>query len=256
MLKIRKIYRIKNIRCITKILLFLLLLAGTPVSSWPICPNAEQKGGEIERMPATASNRPSNAITSLFWFVSALLAASVIAMLKLASARKMHLDEIQQLKLELKQAKKTHQRDIEAYKDRELSVRIIEQEMRNSLIEKLMIKLQRLRENFQERQHTGFNTTLADLDKMLDNNLWFEFERSFAEIHPRFAKKLRAQYPDLSSIEIKVCTLIRINLTSKEISKLTDLSVKSIEATRTKLRKRFGLIDNNLMLSDFLCEFN
>lgn len=70
---------------------------------------------------------------------------------------------------------------------------------------------------------------------------WKEFESRFQEVYPEFTNKLLEKHPDLSPNETRLCSLLRLSLSSKEISALTNRSVRTIENTRFLIRKKLNL---------------
>jgi DNA-binding CsgD family transcriptional regulator len=81
----------------------------------------------------------------------------------------------------------------------------------------------------------------------LKQNAFNDFERYFIEVHPEFYSKLKRKYEDLSQNELRVCALLRLNLSSKQIADITGRSVRSVESTRTSIRKKMGLtLQDNL----------
>ena len=60
--------------------------------------------------------------------------------------------------------------------------------------------------------------------------------------------------PDLSPGELKICTFLKLNMSSKEISAITRQSVKSIEVARTRIRKKMNLTNQDVNLVSFLME--
>ncbi|MBU2652233.1 MAG: tetratricopeptide repeat protein [Bacteroidetes bacterium] len=76
---------------------------------------------------------------------------------------------------------------------------------------------------------------------------WNEFEQYFNKANPDFLKKLNDEFPDLSPSERRICTFLRLDMNTREISNLTGQSLKSIEVARTRIRKKMGLSrDENL----------
>lgn len=74
------------------------------------------------------------------------------------------------------------------------------------------------------------------------------------EAHADFFFNLLQKYPHLTENERKLCAQIRLNLSSKEIAALNNISVKSVEMARYRLRKQFGLKKNE-DLSAFIRSF-
>jgi len=80
-----------------------------------------------------------------------------------------------------------------------------------------------------------------------DNNLK-EFEIHFNKLHSGFYSKLSKQHPALSPKEKKLCALLRLNMTSKEIASITLTGENSINVARSRLRLKLGLKrDQNLI---------
>lgn len=72
-----------------------------------------------------------------------------------------------------------------------------------------------------------------------------------AEIaNKNFIERLNREFPDLTQLDKKLLILLRIGLTSKEIAPLMNISHKSVEISRYRLRKKLNL-DKNINLSDF-----
>lgn len=101
-----------------------------------------------------------------------------------------------------------------------------------------------------------------DLAKLLESmketgfsqKSWVEFEERFNQINNRFISRLYSDFPALSPSEIRLCALIRLQLSSKEIAVMSHRSLRTIEYTRNNIRKKLGLktTDN---LAAFLLRF-
>ena len=89
-----------------------------------------------------------------------------------------------------------------------------------------------------------------DGDVRLDSN-WEQFEIYFDQVHKNFLRDLRATYPELTPKDQKLCAYLRMNLTTKEIAPLMNISVRGVEISRYRLRKKLNL-DTNTNLTDFI----
>lgn len=83
---------------------------------------------------------------------------------------------------------------------------------------------------------------------------WNDFKLYFEQIHPSFFAKLNHSYPGLTAGENRLCAFIVMNLTTKEISALTNRSVRTIETAKFRLRKKLGIGKEQTTLS-FLMRF-
>lgn len=91
-----------------------------------------------------------------------------------------------------------------------------------------------------------------EADVRLDKN-WERFETYFDQVHQNFFKQLRSTYPDLTPKDQKLCAYLRMNLTTKEIAPLLYISVRGVEISRYRLRKKMGL-DSNTNLVSYIME--
>ncbi|WP_321426597.1 transcriptional regulator [uncultured Bacteroides sp.] len=76
-------------------------------------------------------------------------------------------------------------------------------------------------------------------------------EEQFDLIHNNFMKRLSEKHPDLSANERMMCAYLKMNLSSKEIAPLLNISLRGVETIRYRLRKKFDL-DRDESLTDYL----
>lgn len=84
------------------------------------------------------------------------------------------------------------------------------------------------------------------LEKELKSeDYWKEFNLYFNQVDSNFGQELLKKHPELTPNDLRICSLIRINLTTKEIASLLNISVRGVEQSRYRLRKRLGLGSND-----------
>jgi tetratricopeptide (TPR) repeat protein len=71
--------------------------------------------------------------------------------------------------------------------------------------------------------------------------LTHSFDQKLAEANEEFYAKLLKQHPSLSSVELKICALLKLNLSTKEIANLTNRSIRTIDSTRNRIRRKLNL---------------
>ena len=91
---------------------------------------------------------------------------------------------------------------------------------------------------------------LLNFDAKLDED-WEQFAFHFDQVHVDFLKRLREHYPQLSINDYKLCAYLRMNLTTKEIAPLLNISVRGVEASRYRLRRKLEL-SNDVNLTDLI----
>jgi len=80
---------------------------------------------------------------------------------------------------------------------------------------------------------------------------WKVFETNFTEVHEDFFKDVLDSYPKLTSKDLKLCSYLKMNLSSKEIAPLMGISVRGVEVHRYRLRKKMNL-ESDVNLTKFL----
>jgi DNA-binding CsgD family transcriptional regulator len=87
-------------------------------------------------------------------------------------------------------------------------------------------------------------------EKKMDKD-WDQFANHFDGVQGDFLKILKQHYPSLSPNEQKLCAYLRMNLSTKEIAQLENISVRGVEISRYRLRKKLN-IQKETNLPDFL----
>ncbi len=90
---------------------------------------------------------------------------------------------------------------------------------------------------------------LGEEDKMDAD--WEQFAQHFDKVHSNFLSILKKKHPNLTPNESKLCAYLRMNLCTKEIAQLMNISVRGVEISRYRLRKKLGL-QTSVNLFDFL----
>lgn len=100
---------------------------------------------------------------------------------------------------------------------------------------------------------------LMQIAKEIENNIsadadWEHFQFHFDRVHGDFTNRFKSTFPQLSPQEIKLSAYLRMNLSTKEIAQLLNISIRGVEISRYRLRKKLQL-DRNQNLQDFILNF-
>ena len=87
-------------------------------------------------------------------------------------------------------------------------------------------------------------------DEKMDKD-WEHFAQHFDKVHSDFVAILKDKHQNITPNELKLCTYLRMNLSTKEIAQLMNISVRGIEISRYRLRKKLG-IATEISLFDYL----
>jgi len=98
-----------------------------------------------------------------------------------------------------------------------------------------------------KKDQDEFQQIVTEITRSSKKDPLAEFEILFRHLHPDFYEKLLAVNPTLSKSELLISAMIRLNLSSKDIVNLVNLSLTTIESTRSHVRKKLNLdVKDNL----------
>jgi DNA-binding CsgD family transcriptional regulator len=199
--------------------------------------------------------------------VIALIAGKRIYEAKLSKdqqliAAKLQLEKEEFLKREAEATEKqiikiqTEKLQVElASKNRELANSAMSLVYKNELLQKISEEMTKLKD---ENGKKLSEDQLRKIQKVIDDGMnderdWNLFESSFNEAHESFFKKLKANHPDLVPNDLKLCAYLHMNMSSKELASLLNISLRGVEIRRYRLRKKLEVPhDKNLV--EFLME--
>lgn len=81
-------------------------------------------------------------------------------------------------------------------------------------------------------------------EKVLDED-WQRFTHYFNEVNQNFILRLKEKYPNLTPHDHKLAAYLRMNLSTKDIAVLTNISIRGVEGSRYRLRKKMGLTNED-----------
>ena len=156
---------------------------------------------------------------------------------------------------ELREALETAKAELQN-KNNELTLQTTALVKRNQAIQSLLEELEKQKETLGERYPNKLYIRMKTLmEETLNNQAdWVLFESYFNSTHQNFMDRLRQRYSDLTTGDLRICCLLRMNLSTKEIASLMNVSVRVIELRRYRLRKRLEL-EGDTNLVDFLMNF-
>jgi len=139
------------------------------------------------------------------------------------------------------------QKDIDS-KNRELGLSTMNLIKRNELLSTIK----------KELSNTNNIDEITKVIKLINKNLntsddWKLFEEAFKNTDKGFIKKIKSRHDNLTSNDLRLCTYLRLNLSSKEIAPLLNISIRSVEVKRYRLRKKMNL-PHEASLSNYILE--
>ncbi|MFA7273741.1 MAG: tetratricopeptide repeat protein [Crocinitomicaceae bacterium] len=190
----------------------------------------------------------------LFGFLLLLLVISIFVLLSMRT--RMKNSQLKQEKLELEQENlnlehRTLYENLD-FKDRELTANALYLLKNNELILRITEDLTKAKASFSKENQILIQEILHDLRDNQNNSMWNEFEAHFTKVHTNFYPALQEKFPNLTSNEKKLCAFLRLNMSTKDISAITQQSINSITVARSRLRKKLNIEGEDIHLINFL----
>ena len=170
------------------------------------------------------------------------LSTILLAILLFFHMRNKHRVEKQLINLEVKA-----KQELLEMKNRELATSALKLVEKDKFLHELKDRVTEKKDNVsaQEIKHLIKKATVGN------SNTWKAFESQFVAVNNGFFEELRKMFPNLTQGERRLCALIKLKLTSKEIASLMGISVESVHKSRYRLRKKFSL-EKGTDLTDFI----
>ncbi len=141
------------------------------------------------------------------------------------------------------------------HKNKELTLNVMNLIKKNELIVDLSNSLKQLQQNVSdEKTKEEILRLVNSLHRNASKEIWEEFELRFRQVHNSYYEKLLERFPDLTPNELKLCALLRLNLSTKEICELSGQRPSSLDVARYRLRKKLGLGNSQINLVTFLSQ--
>jgi tetratricopeptide (TPR) repeat protein len=128
------------------------------------------------------------------------------------------------------------------HKKQDLTNFAIDITRKNEFSEELLEKLKDLKKGSEEERAAKVSELIVSATLHLQvNEELSDFQRNVEIVNSDFFNKLNESFPNLTQNDKSLCGLIRLNLSSKEIAALKNISARSVEMGRYRLRKKLGL---------------
>jgi tetratricopeptide (TPR) repeat protein len=136
------------------------------------------------------------------------------------------------------------------FKESQLSALTFQMLQKNELLQELKEKITLSSDNNLEQS----------ISKIINKSMnqdhdWTDFNAHFESINKNFYTRIKQAFPDISPNELKICALIKMNLSIKEMADILNISPDSVKTARYRLRKKLQLnTEDNL--TDFILKLN
>jgi len=142
-----------------------------------------------------------------------------------------------------------------AHKKQELSLSTLYIINKNEILLKIKSSIIKLKANNGNDPMPYIVNSIAEIDNSMNlDKDWKNFKLHFENVHQGFFKKLLKAFPKLTSDELKMCAYLKINLSSKEIAQILNITAVAINKRRNRLRKKLNLSSETDLVKFFTNE--
>lgn len=129
-----------------------------------------------------------------------------------------------------------------AFKKKELTTHALHLAKKNEVLESIKTKAKMLKE---KEGGPGYQELIKTIkfDQQDDKN-WESFTQYFEQVHKDFATDVKRKYPQVTKNELRFMALMKMNMSSKEIANILNISISGVKKARNRLRKKLGITPN------------
>ncbi|WPR74314.1 tetratricopeptide repeat protein [Algoriphagus sp. NG3] len=125
---------------------------------------------------------------------------------------------------------------------------------KNRMLEDIQSKLKSILEEEQKEQRKKIRNLIKQIDFNFSHDAdWDDFKQTFEKVHQDFFVTIQARSGGLTPAEMKLASLMRLNLSSKEIASSLGISMDSLRISRYRLRKKLNLQKEDSLQQFLLC---
>ncbi|MBK6987554.1 MAG: hypothetical protein IPH33_04540 [Bacteroidetes bacterium] len=123
------------------------------------------------------------------------------------------------------------------FKESQLTAMTAQMFQKNELMQELKSKLD-------EDKNISIDSPVSKIINRGQNQdkEWSDFNAHFESVNKNFYTRLKQSYPDISPNDLKICALIKLNLSIKEMAGILNISPDSVKTARYRLRKKCNSI--------------
>lgn len=163
-------------------------------------------------------------------------------------------------KKKLKRKKLKTAKELAVLKNEKLKVEIDSKNRELAISTMSIIKKNEFLNSIKDKLATAANPTqIKSVIRTIDKNItndddWEFFEEAFNNADKDFFRRLQEKHKELTPNDLRLCAYLRLNLSSKEIAPLLNISIKSVEVKRYRLRKKMNLA-HEAGLTEYILSF-
>lgn len=115
---------------------------------------------------------------------------------------------------------------------------------------------EKLTDEFRTNPSEGLKRSIQSIESQISTEQdWKSFRISFESVYENFFDNLKTDFPELTTRELQLCSLLRLNMSIKKMSSLLGISEEGAKKARYRIRKKLNMTDSSISLSSFLMKY-
>jgi len=160
--------------------------------------------------------------------------------------------ELSKSELEKSKLKEEELQQSILYKSKQLSTHALHMMQKNTMLQEMQVDIKTLSKKASIDDKPDFKRINQQINQSLRSQKdWDVFKLYFEDINKNFYKKLKEINPELTTNDHRLCALIKLNMTSKEMASVLNVAPNSVKSSRYRLKKKLGL-DVEADLEEFI----
>jgi len=179
---------------------------------------------------------------------------------EIQAQKKVFEEENQAKKREIKELKNQQLQYELRHKSQELASSTMNLIRKNEMLLEVIENINKTSEEIKKNvDHHHILSRLSKMERNIRQNIendnnWKKFEANFDLVYENYLKRLGEAYPQLNVCDKKICAYIKMDLSSKDMAPLLNMSIRSIETNRYRIRQKLEL-EREVNLAEFLQKF-
>lgn len=190
---------------------------------------------------------------SLIYVLTVMLLLRISNQLSLRSIRIENTRRLEEQKQKMREQKEAMLEEDVRQKSKDLARMSMTVIAHNEVLDSILKEIQNQKLN---RSTRGLDNIRHLVQSSIISNTeqWELFQTNFDRIHENFFRKLKDGYPELTSTDLRMCAMLRLNMSTKDIANMLNLTVRGVESARYRLRKKINL-PAEASLTEFMINF-
>lgn len=210
----------------------------------------EKKENEIQRLRDEQSIQKAKEKYLIILMILVLTVSVLIIVIYLFKRKKEKDNE--KHRLEKQKILEDSLRKENEYKSNQLATHALNMIQKNKLLQQLLSYLTDISRNLDADKKLLISRAKREINKSINTEKdWKIFQRYFEYINQSFYQNLSDKYPELTTYEIRLAALIKLNLNTSEIAAALNIAPNSVKTARYRLKKKM-LLEQDDDLFDFI----